>query len=111
MTKGPAGRHSHRGNRRKGTENRPKNGDVELEVDSVYDSGSEHGSNEMISTHMRTNKFSLAVLQKQLCETAHMGRNLGSRTIIVASHTPTGQFTPGTVGPLAIVSQKLGESV
>ena len=104
-----SGRHLHR-IKRKG-ENRANNGDVELEVDSVYDSGSEHGSNEMISTHMHTNKFSLAVLQKQLCETAHMGRNPGSRTIIVASHTPTGHFTPGTVGPLAIVSQKLGESV
>jgi hypothetical protein len=108
--KSPAGRLATKAHKSKTRGNSSPAGDIDMEVDSVYDSGSEHGSNEMISSHMRTNKFSLAVLQKQLCETAHMSRH-PNRTMIVASHTPTGHFTPGTVGPLAIVSQKLGESV
>ena len=70
-------------------------------------------SGEMISMKdfLQANKVSLAVMQKQLYETAqmqkggyHYERNYYSRG------RPPGSFTPGTVGPLAIVSQKLGES-
>jgi hypothetical protein len=49
-------------------------------------------------------QVSLAVMQKQLYETAQMQR-WG-----VSAQPPRsagGGFTPGTVGPLAIVSQKL----
>ncbi|CAG0888936.1 unnamed protein product [Darwinula stevensoni] len=88
---------------------------TEQDVDSVYDSGSEEGSDEMISTHVKSNKFSLAVLQKQLYETAHHHHHHHHHhhTVVVSQpRTPTGSFTPGTVGPLAIVTQKLeGDSV
>lgn len=55
-------------------------------------------------------------MQKELYETAQMtrGGNYGfGRNYHGTTHgkgPPAGSFTPGTVGPLAILSQKLGES-
>ncbi|KDR14601.1 Potassium channel subfamily K member 13 [Zootermopsis nevadensis] len=73
-------------------------------------------SGEMISMKdfLQANKVSLAVMQKQLYETAqmqrggcHYGNERGSSG---SGRRPPGSFTPGTVGPLAIVTQKLGDS-
>ncbi|XP_059473207.1 potassium channel subfamily K member 13-like [Neocloeon triangulifer] len=75
--------------------------------DSVYDSDGERRlSGEMISMKdfLQANKVSLAVMQKQLYETAQMQRWGVSAQPARGSG---GGFTPGTVGPLAIVSQKL----
>lgn len=84
--------------------------DVVAETDSAgYDSETgDKGrrlSGELISMKdfLTSNKVSLAVMQKQLYETAMMQRGyLDERN--------TGKFVPGTVGPLAIVTQKLGDS-
>nr|CAD7408992.1 unnamed protein product [Timema cristinae] len=89
--------------------------------DSNYDSegegaGGRRLSGEMISMKdfLQANKVSLAVMQKQLYETAQMqkgGYHYGHYYSSGSSRgPPAGSFTPGTVGPLAIVSQKLGES-
>jgi hypothetical protein len=73
-------------------------------------------SGEMISMKdfLQANKVSLAVMQKQLYETAQMQRGgcqYGSdRGHSSSGRRTPGSFTPGTVGPLAIASQKLGES-
>lgn len=82
--------------------------DVVAETDSAgYDSegnGTERRlSGELISMKdfLTSNKVSLAVMQKQLYETAMMQR--GS-----SDERSAGRFVPGTVGPLAIVAQKLG---
>ncbi|XP_014259313.2 potassium channel subfamily K member 12-like [Cimex lectularius] len=52
------------------------------------------------------NKVSLAVMQKQLYETAMMQRGYYN----TQEETMTSRFTPGMVGPLAIISQKLESS-
>ena len=70
------------------------------DVDSNYDSeDSRRGSNEMISmSHfLQGNKISLAMMQKQLYETAHRGFR----------QADTGFQQP--VGPLAILNRKLGQ--
>ncbi|KAJ9588276.1 hypothetical protein L9F63_018349, partial [Diploptera punctata] len=71
-------------------------------------------SGEMISMKdfLQANKVSLAVMQKQLYETAQMqkGGYHYERNYYSSRGRPQGSFTPGTVGPLAIVSQKLGDS-
>lgn len=73
-------------------------------------------SGEMISMKdfLQANKVSLAVMQKQLYETAQMqrgGSHYGNdRGYSGSGRRPPGSFTPGTVGPLAIVTQKLGDS-
>jgi hypothetical protein len=73
-------------------------------------------SGEMISMKdfLQANKVSLAVMQKQLYETAQMQRggcHYGNdRGYSGSGRRPPGSFTPGTVGPLAIVTQKLGDS-
>nr|CAD7463839.1 unnamed protein product [Timema tahoe] len=71
--------------------------------------GNRPGTELMILTAV-----SLAVMQKQLYETAQMqkgGYHYGHYYSSGSSRgPPAGSFTPGTVGPLAIVSQKLGES-
>ncbi|KAG8226773.1 hypothetical protein J437_LFUL006297 [Ladona fulva] len=83
------------------------NGD---DSDSMYDSdGERRMSGEMISMKdfLQANKVSLAVMQKQLYETAQMQRWGASAQ---PQRQTSGGFTPGTVGPLAIVSQKLGDN-
>ena len=72
------------------------------DVDSNYDSeGSRRGSGEMISMRdfLQANKISLAMMQKQLYETAQRGAFRSS---------DSGGFT-GPVGPLAILNRKLGQ--
>jgi hypothetical protein len=72
------------------------------DVDSNYDSeGSRRGSNEMISMKdfLQHNKISLAMMQKQLYETAQRG----------AFRTNESGGFQGGVGPLAIVSKTLGK--
>ncbi|CAH0387372.1 unnamed protein product [Bemisia tabaci] len=61
-------------------------------------------SGEMISMKglVCGNKVNLAVMQKQLYETAQMSRGGGG-------YDRSTHFGPGTVGPLAIVSHKFGE--
>lgn len=77
-----------------------KGGPDLTDVDSNYDSdGSRRGSNEMISMRdfLQANKISLAMMQKQLYETAHRHGATGN-----------GGFQGG-VGPLAILNKKLGQ--
>jgi hypothetical protein len=97
------------GNLHDGSITSPNTGDTG-DSDSVYDSDNERRlSGEMISMKdfLQANKVSLAVMQKQLYETAQMQRwGVSAQPIRPSS----GGFTPGTVGPLAIVSQKLGEN-
>ena len=74
----------------------------DLDVDSNYDSeGSRRGSNEMISMKdfLQHNKITLAMMQKQLYETAQKG----------AFKTHESGGFQGGVGPLAIVSKTLGQ--
>jgi hypothetical protein len=94
-----------------------KTPDKDGDSDSMgYDSegdgtGRRRLSGEMISMKdfLQANKVSLAVMQKQLYETAQMqyGNDRGHSS---SGRRAPGSFTPGTVGPLAIVSQKLGGS-
>lgn len=79
---------------------------------------SRRNSGELISMKdfLKANKVSLAVMQKQLYETAQMQR--GGTCLYSASgghggyrRPPAHSFTPGMVGPLAIVSEKLGDNV
>lgn len=71
------------------------------DVDSNYDSesGSRRGSGEMINMRefLQANKISLAMMQKQLYETAQRGAMRESGGI------------HGPVGPLAILNKKLGQ--
>ena len=72
------------------------------DVDSNYDSeGSRRGSSEMISMRdfLQANKISLAMMQKQLYETAQRG----------AFRQSDGGGFQGGVGPLAILNRKLGQ--
>ncbi|KAJ4430249.1 hypothetical protein ANN_22461 [Periplaneta americana] len=95
-----------------------KDGDSDsMGYDSEGDgAGGRRLSGEMISMKdfLQANKVSLAVMQKQLYETAQMQRggyhHGNDRGYYSGGRRPPGSFTPGTVGPLAIVSQKLGES-
>jgi hypothetical protein len=75
------------------------------DVDSNYDSeSSRRGSNEMISMRdfLQANKISLAMMQKQLYETAQRGIQRDQ------SHKSDSGFQGG-VGPLAILNRKLGQ--
>ncbi|XP_075225438.1 potassium channel, subfamily K, member 13-like [Lycorma delicatula] len=76
------------------------------DTDSMYDSdgGERRLSGELISMKdfLSSNKVSLAVMQKQLYETAQMQRGYGE-------DVNAGRFIPGTVGPLAIVTRKLAD--
>ncbi|XP_066964392.1 potassium channel subfamily K member 13-like [Macrobrachium rosenbergii] len=82
------------------------------EYDSMYGSEAERKlSGEMVSMreYITSNKVSLAVMQKQLYETAQMGR---SSSMSARPRTPSEErFTPGQVGPLAIASSKLLDSM
>ncbi|XP_049790129.1 potassium channel subfamily K member 13-like [Schistocerca nitens] len=66
-------------------------------------------SGELISMKefLRANKVSLAVMQKQLYETAQMSR---AGYVTSGGASSSGRFVPGTVGPLAMLSQKLDTS-
>lgn len=79
---------------------------ADLDSEPGVDSRGRRLSGELISMKdfLSSNKVSLAVMQKQLYETAMMQRGY------VAEEKSGGKFTPGTVGPLAIVTQKLGDS-
>ncbi|KAK7071337.1 Potassium channel subfamily K member 12, partial [Halocaridina rubra] len=83
---------------------------IKGEIDSVYGSETERKlSGEMVSMreYISTNKVSLAVMQKQLYETAQMGRGHAASP---NSRPPQEEsFTPGKVGPLAIASSKLSD--
>nr|XP_045597475.1 potassium channel subfamily K member 13-like [Procambarus clarkii] len=96
---------------------------LDKDMVAVYRSEGERKlSGEMVSMreYISTNKIpkksvktaeevSLAVMQKQLYETAQMGRGQSS-----LPHQRSGQeeaFTPGQVGPLAIASSRLSESL
>ena len=74
------------------------------DVDSNYDSaeGSRRGSGEMISMKdfLQANKISLAMMQKQLYETAQRGS---------AKHAESSSGFEGGIGPLAILNKKLGQ--
>jgi hypothetical protein len=93
-----------------------KDGDSDsMGYDSEGDAtGRRRLSGEMISMKdfLQANKVSLAVMQKQLYETAQMQRGGcqygNDRGYGSSGRRTPGSFTPGTVGPLAIVSQKLG---
>lgn len=90
-----------RGRRNAITPGAAKNRHRDLEVDSNYDSelGSRRGSNEMISMKdfLQANKISLAMMQKQLAETANRHHHRESNGL------------QGGVGPLAILNKKLGQ--
>nr|XP_053641713.1 potassium channel subfamily K member 13-like [Cherax quadricarinatus] len=76
-------------------------------MDAVYRSETERKlSGEMVSMreYISTNKVSLAVMQKELYETA-MGR--GQIYSLYPRPSQEQMFTPGQVGPLAIASSKL----
>lgn len=110
-----------------------QNGETKKEEESDsagYDSDGERRlSGELISMKdfLKANKVSLAVMQKQLYETAQMQRGGGGCSVsgrdggvyqlsggvhvIPNRRPPISSFTPGTVGPLAIVSEKLGDTV
>ncbi|CAG2179984.1 unnamed protein product, partial [Oppiella nova] len=82
------------------------------DADSTYDSDSERrNSNEMICMKdvIKTNAVSLAILQKELYECAQRERSYRSPAILLPSKANDNDFNVGTVGPLAIVSKKLGE--
>ncbi|XP_035226956.1 potassium channel subfamily K member 13-like [Stegodyphus dumicola] len=82
------------------------------DVDSNYDSeGDCRNSGEMVITGIKSNKFTLAVMQKQLHESAQRDKGRQGDTIVLPSLRAVEEstFKPGSVGPLAIVSKKLGE--
>lgn len=82
------------------------------DADSTYDSDNERrNSNEMICMRdvLKTNNVSLAILQKELYESAQKAKNYRSPAILLPSKEVTNDFTTGNVGPLAIVSKKLGD--
>lgn len=87
-------------------------GDTDSESDA-----SRRNSGELISMKdfLKANKVSLAVMQKQLYETAQMQRGGGgvyhASGVYGHRRPPAHSFTPGMVGPLAIVSEKLGDNV
>lgn len=88
--------------------------EAQSDPDSNYDSDNERrNSNEMISMKdlLKTNKVSLALLQKQLYETAQHNREHRNLNILLPSrmNKESDDFQTGNVGPLAIVSKKLGE--
>lgn len=70
-------------------------------------------SGELISMKdfLQANKVSLAVMQKQLYETAQMqrGGDIYQQYNGPSRRYPDAEFRPGLVGPLAIVSEKLGD--
>lgn len=78
------------------------------DADSNYDSDSERLEMICNAEMMKCNKVSLAVMQKQLYESAQRGQAilLPSR---LAQAQDRNSFTPGAVGPLAIVTKKFGE--
>ncbi|RZF39377.1 hypothetical protein LSTR_LSTR000898 [Laodelphax striatellus] len=82
------------------------------DTDSMYnsDGGERKMSGELISMKdfLSSNKVSLAVMQKQLYETAQMQH--GNSEEIMNNSSGRHRFTPGTVGPLAIVTRKLAEN-
>lgn len=86
-----------------------------VETDSCESDASRRNSGELISMKdfLKANKVSLAVMQKQLYETAQMQRG-GACVYHVSAppyrRPPVQGFTPGKVGPLAIVSEKLGDN-
>ncbi|CAG2113197.1 unnamed protein product, partial [Medioppia subpectinata] len=80
--------------------------------DSTYDSDSERrNSSEMICMKdvIKTNKVSLAILQKELYECAQRERNYRSPAILLPSKANDNDFSVRTVGPLAIATKKLSE--
>ena len=82
------------------------------DADSTYDSDTERrNSNEMICMRdvLKTNKVSLAILQKELYESAQKAKNYRSPAILLPSKENNNEFSTGNVGPLAIVTQKLGD--
>lgn len=90
----------------------------EGESDSGDSDASRRNSGELISMKdfLKANKVSLAVMQKQLYETAQMQRGGGCVYHVSGGsglpyrRPPAHSFTPGMVGPLAIVSEKLGDT-
>ncbi|KAG8189462.1 hypothetical protein JTE90_018115 [Oedothorax gibbosus] len=85
-----------------------KEGDTS-DNDSTYDSdGERRNSGEMISMAdlLKANKVSLAVMQKQLHESAQRGQAILLPSRLAAQDN---SFKPGAVGPLAIVSKTLGD--
>ncbi|CAN7937538.1 unnamed protein product [Ixodes hexagonus] len=83
--------------------------DSDSDADSMFDSDDERGhTGDLIcmSDLLRANKVSLAVMQKQLYETAQRGTPvlLPQRAL-----QENDSFKPGAVGPLAIVSEKFGD--
>lgn len=77
--------------------------------DSTYDSdGERRNSGEMISMAdlLKANKVSLAVMQKELHESAQRGQAIILPSRLAAQEN---SFKPGSVGPLAIISKKLGD--
>lgn len=82
------------------------------DADSTYDSDTERrNSNEMICMRdvLKTNKVSLAILQKELYESAQRAKSYRSPAILLPSKEDNNDFNTGAVGPLAIVSKQLGE--
>jgi hypothetical protein len=86
--------------------------DASSDADSTYDSDAERrNSNEMICMKdmLRCNKVSLALLQKELYESAQKARNYRSPAILLPSKSSNDDFKSGNVGPLAIATKKLGD--
>lgn len=92
---------------------------ADTDMDSNYDSEDDDERQKRMSTEMismrdvlGTNRVSLAVMQKQLYETAQAQRGLLPPAILLPQRTQaeTCAFAPGTVGSLAIVSSKFGDT-
>ncbi|XP_077530250.1 potassium channel, subfamily K, member 13-like [Haemaphysalis longicornis] len=96
-------------NRRSSSKTDPGD-DSDSDIDSTYDSDVERGhTGELIcmSDLLRANKVSLAIMQKQLYETAQRG---GAPVLLPQrALQDRDAFKPGAVGPLAIVSEKFGD--
>ncbi|UYV83526.1 KCNK12 [Cordylochernes scorpioides] len=86
-----------------------RGGDSGSSSGSDSESERRHVGKDAMREVLRTNKVSLAVMQKQLYETAQRGG--GSLLLPSGRLNPGGQdkdaFKPGNVGPLAIVTHKL----
>lgn len=79
---------------------------------SMSDTPRRRLSGELISMKdfLSANKVSLAVMQKQLYETAQNQRGSTTTSPVHHQHQPVFKTGPGAVGPLAIASEKFSST-